>query len=82
MKEDTEKMTTRKFTEIDDTVKIDFEVPADLKELFELAEEADLTGGAYIELADDIDTVAKNCYAAGELTAGQWDTIIRRYKQW
>lgn len=68
---------------IDHSVKIDFEVPDGLKELFDLVEEADLSNaGAYMALADTIDTCAKNCYAAGILTQRQWDLIAMRYKQW
>lgn len=78
-----ENKTTRTYHEIDDTVKIKFKVPAGLQEMFDMAEESDLSDdGNYFNLADTIDTMCKNCYAAGEMSEREWDTIIRRYKQW
>lgn len=74
----------KQYHEIDDSIKIDFPVPSDLQELFEQAEEADLSNdfGNYIMIADTIDTVAKNVCAAGGISSMQWDIICRRYKQW
>lgn len=71
-----------KYHEINDMVKIDFKIPEALGYLMEEAEKADIRNdGSYDNLADTIDVVSKNCYAAGKITAAQWDTIVRRYPQ-
>lgn len=76
-------MHTVGYHEIDDNVKIDFEVPKALQEMMNEAEEADRRNdGSYFNYADTIDVWSKNYYAAGKLTQAQWDTIIQRYKQW
>ena len=74
----------KRYHEIDDSVKIDFTVPKELQELFDMAEDADKADdfGTYLSLADTIDTYSKNCYAAGVISEGQWNMITRRYKQW
>jgi hypothetical protein len=73
----------KKYNEIDDNIKIDFPVPEILQHLMDDAEKADfINDGSYFNLADTIDTYAKNFYADGKLTQSQWDTIIMRYKQW
>jgi hypothetical protein len=73
----------KKYNEIDDNIKINFPVPEILRHLMDDAEEADfINDGSYFNLADTIDTYAKNFYADGKLTQAQWDTIIMRYKQW
>ena len=71
------------FHDIDDTVKIDFEVPSILKEIMDFAEESDIAeDGNYYNWADTIETMAKNLYVEGVLSAKQWDALSRRYKQW
>lgn len=73
----------RKYHEIDDTIKITFDVPSILQELMDAAEIADeKDDGSYFMLADDIDICSKNCCAAGLISEAQWNLIIRRYKQW
>lgn len=49
----------------------------------EEAEQKDREGdlGYYLNLADTIDTFAKNYYAAGEITEEQWNIISMRYAQ-
>lgn len=70
------------YHEINDAIKIDFEVPRTLRYLMEEAEEADLKNdGSYLDFADTIDVVSKNCYVVGAITRSQWDTIVRRYPQ-
>jgi hypothetical protein len=52
----------RKYHEIDDSVKIDFEVPKILQSLIDEAEEADLADnfGSYENIADTIDVYCKD----------------------
>ena len=68
---------------INDNYKIDFRITGCLKELMEEAEQKDKEGdlGYYLNLADTIDTFAKNYYAAGEITEEQWNIISMRYAQ-
>ncbi len=71
-----------KYHEINDMIKIDFKIPEALRYLMEEAEKADIRNdGSYDNLADTIDVMSKNCYAAGKITAAQWDTIVGRYPQ-
>lgn len=71
-----------KYHEINDMIKIDFKIPEALRYLMEEAEEADIRNdGSYDNLADTIDVMSKNCYAAGKITAAQWDIIVKRYPQ-
>lgn len=70
------------YNEINDQVKIDFEVPEPLFHLMEDAEVADMKkDGSYDNYADAIDIWAKNYYADGVLSKKQWDTLVRRYPQ-
>lgn len=71
-----------KYHEINDEIKIDFEIPEMLSNLMEEAEEADVRNdGSYDNLADTIDVLSKNYYADRKLTLEQWETIVRRYPQ-
>jgi hypothetical protein len=72
----------RKYHEIDDSVKIDFEVPKILQSLIDEAEEADLADnfGSYENIADTIDVYCKNFYLDRKLTKEQWNIIMSRYK--
>lgn len=72
----------KKYHEINNEIKIDFEIPEMLRNLMEEAEEADIRNdGSYDNLADTIDVLSKNYYADRKLTLGQWETIVRRYPQ-
>lgn len=66
---------------INDDFKVDFEVPVGLQELIDEAEKADKENhmGTYFAMVDNIDVVAKNCYAAGLITKRQWDILAARY---
>lgn len=66
---------------INDDYKIDFDVPEELKDLFEKAEQADAEEhyGTYLAYADGIDVWAKNCYADGAITFEMRKIICRRY---
>lgn len=68
-------------SEIDYNIKIDFQVPVVLQEIMDMAEAADSAGnfGLYCDLAENVDTIAKNLYTDGKLTRKQWDTLCRRY---
>ena len=69
---------------IDDSVKIDFEIPGrTLRNTIADAEAADLAGDyAYFGYADLICNVdAKALVAAGKLTHKQWDVICARYRE-
>lgn len=68
---------------INDDIKIDFSVPANIQEFIEIAEKADRENhlGTYIAYADGIDVAAKNAYVAGKLTHRQWDLLCMRYTQ-
>lgn len=70
------------YHEINDKVKINFELPEMLKNLIEEAEAADKRNdGSYDNLADTIDTLCKNYFADRKITLKQWETIVRRYPQ-
>jgi len=72
----------RKFHNINDAYKIDFEVPEILKNLMLDAEEADIRNdGSYDNLADTIDVYAKNSFADGLISEAQWEYIVTRYPQ-
>ena len=67
---------------IDDTVKIDFNVPKDVKNVMEMCEEADLQDnyGSYGNLAEYfLYTLCKEAYVQGHLTKKQLETMERRY---
>lgn len=68
-------------SEINYSIKINFHVPTFLQEIMNMAEAADSEKnfGLYYDLAENIDTIAKNLYADGKLTQKQWDTLCRRY---
>lgn len=68
-------------SEINRNIKIDFHVPIVLQEIMDMAEAADSEGnfGLYYDLAENVDTIAKNLYTDGKLTRKQWDTLCRRY---
>ncbi len=71
-----------KYHEINDEIKITFELPEMLKNLIEEAEAADIRNdGSYDNLADTIDILSKNYYADGKITLKQWEMIVRRYPQ-
>lgn len=60
---------------------IDFSVPRILQESINYAEEADKNNdlATYLTYMENIDVLAKNCYASGEITKKMWDTLSRRY---
>lgn len=67
---------------IDDEVKMDFNVPKDLKILMEECEEFDLKDdyGAYMEFATLLtDVASKEVFRQGRITKEQWDKINERY---
>lgn len=68
-------------SEINYNIKIDFHVPVALQDIMNMAEAADAEGnlGLYYDLAENVDTIAKNFYTDGKLTQKQWDTLCRRY---
>lgn len=69
------------FNYINAEIVIDFPIPTILQDLIEMAEKADLEEqtALYYDLAENIDTVAKNLYTDGRLTKKQWDTLCMRY---
>ena len=70
----------RKFHWIKDEIKIDFPVDRALKNAMEEAEELDLAGSVeYGAVADAIDVLCKQSFAAGKMTQEQWDRICMRY---
>ena len=71
-----------KYNYLDDSVKIDFELPLNIKNLVDDAEKADLEDdyGLYINLASAIDTNAKNATAKRLLSDYQWETLVRRFR--
>ena len=62
---------------------IDFPVPIALQDSMDMAEKADDENNycIYQVYAENIDTLAKNCYVGGLITKKMWDTLIRRYEQ-
>lgn len=66
---------------INDNYKIDFPIPNSLQYLIDIAERADKDGdeGKYWSYCEGIDTLAKNCYADGVITKGQWEILTMRY---
>ena len=66
---------------VNESIKCDFKVPIGLQELIDLAEQADRDKdfGSYINYADAIDTVAKNCCFDGTITKHMWDLLVYRY---
>lgn len=66
---------------INEEFKITFAVPEALRHAIELAEQADRDNnfGAYINYADNIDIVAKNCCADGAISQKAWDILVCRY---
>lgn len=68
---------------INDKYKIDFPVPKGLQVFMDKAEQADKDNdlGNYLAYADDIDVIAKNCCAIGQITEKQWDILCLRYEQ-
>lgn len=71
-----------KYNYLDDSVKIDFELPLNIKNLVDDAEKADLEDdyGLYMNLACAIDTNAKNATAKRKRTNYQWETLVRRFR--
>ena len=71
-----------KYNYLNDSVKIDFELPLNIKNLVDDAEKADLEDdyGLYMNLACAIDTNAKNATAKRKLTNYQWETLVRRFR--
>lgn len=71
-----------KYNYLDDSVKIDFELPLNIKNLVDDAEKADLEDdyGLYMNLACAIDTNAKNATAKRMLNDYQWETLVRRFR--
>lgn len=73
----------KKFHWIDDSIKIDFEVPKIMQDLMNTAEKLDLEENyAYFEYADQIDVDAKNLCADGYLTESEWEKLSMRYGGW
>lgn len=70
-----------KYHWINDSIKIDFDVPRLVANTMQEAEEADLNNeiGEYYGIADVLDVICKECYVNGLLTKKQWDTITERY---
>lgn len=71
----------KKFQWIDDSVTIDFEVPAWVQEKMELLEKYDLEDNyMYFPVNDDLDVDLKNWVARGKMTQAQWNKIMMRYR--
>ncbi len=70
-----------KFTWIDETIIVDFEIPKVLKNTIEEIEQADImqNRAEYNILSDTIDVLCKNYCSAKILTQKQWDTICQKY---
>jgi hypothetical protein len=70
------------YHEINDEVKIDFEVPEILQDIIDQAEEADKSDNLmlYCDLSECVDVLAKNLYTDGLITKKQWDTLAMRYR--
>ena len=71
-----------KYNYLDGSVKIDFELPLNIKNLVDDAEKADLEDdyGLYMNFTCAIDTDAKNATAKRKLTNYQWKTLVRRFR--
>ena len=75
-------MTETTYNFVNTDVKIDkSKLPEVLKEAVERAEQADKENDLlnYTNYGDNIDVVAKNCYADGAISQKTWDDLIRRY---
>jgi hypothetical protein len=70
------------YHEINDEVKIDFEVPEILQDIINQTEDADKANNLmlYCDLAECVDVLAKNLYTDGMITKKQWDTLVMRYR--
>ena len=70
------------FNYIDDSVKIDFDVPKDILKLMKECEEFDKEDryACYMNYVEFLtDTICKEAYVQGHLKK-QWETIERRFK--
>ena len=69
-----------KFNWVNDDVKIDFPISKGMENTMKEAEELDLARSVeYTHVADALDIMGKNAYAAGKITKEQWDRICKRY---
>jgi len=69
---------------INDDIKIDFELSKTMQDLVDKAEEADLLNdyGLYMNLADAIDSQAKNEVNRHLITELEWNKLLTRYQLW
>ncbi len=67
---------------INGEIEIDFELSKTMQELIKRAEESDYIEDyeTYANLADDIDVRAKNEVSRHQLSEGQWNKLVRRYR--
>lgn len=71
---------SKKHNYIRDDLIIDFPIPKSIQEMIEEAELLDEEKNIeFLCVADMIDTLCKNCYAAGKITMEQWDLITAKY---
>ena len=71
----------RKYNYIDDSIDINFELSNTMRNLVEMAEEADLLEdyGAYMNIVDAIDSQAKKETSKHMIGEIEWKKLIRRY---
>lgn len=74
----------RKYNFVDKDVIIDFELSKSMKNLCDLAEEADYMNDyeSYMNIAYAIDTKAKNETNKHIIKESEWKKLLRRYKIW
>lgn len=72
----------RKYSYINNEIKIDFELSNTMKDLINKAEMADILCdyGLYMNLADAIDSQAKKEVSRHLITETEWRKLVRRYE--
>lgn len=66
---------------INDEILIDFKMPKVLEEAVKRAEDADKENDfvSFVNYADNIDIMAKNCCADGAISKRMWDLLVLKY---
>ncbi len=70
----------KRYTWINDDVKIDFPIPKILQDKVEELEQLDQAGDyCYFDVCEYLDDDAKEFYVQGKITKKQWDKLVTRY---
>lgn len=70
----------KRYTWINDDVKIDFPIPKILQDKVEELEKMDQEGDyCYFDVCEYLDDDAKEFYVQGKITKTQWDKLVTRY---